>query len=38
MIVELIDAVIESHTDEAKLESIAEQVNEMMEDRPLFQV
>lgn len=38
MIVELIDAVIENHTDETKLESIAEQVNEMMGHRPLFQM
>lgn len=37
-IVDLIDAVIENHSDEAKLESIAEEVNEMMGHRPLFQM
>lgn len=37
-IVDLIDAVIENHKDEGKLESIAEQVNEMMGHRPLFQM
>ncbi len=35
-IVDLIDEVIENYEDEAKLESIAESVNEMMENRPLF--
>ncbi|WP_299528062.1 serine hydroxymethyltransferase [uncultured Lutibacter sp.] len=35
-IVELIDEVIVNHEDEARLERIAEKVNEMMADRPLF--
>ena len=35
-IVELIDEVITNHQDEAKLESIAEKVNEMMSGLPLF--
>jgi glycine hydroxymethyltransferase len=35
-IVDLIDAVIMNYEDEVKLESIAEQVNVMMEGRPLF--
>jgi len=35
-IVELIDAVILNYTNEDKLEEIAEKVNEMMADRPLF--
>ncbi len=37
-IVDLIDSVIQNHADEAKLEQIAEQVNEMMGHRPLFQM
>ncbi len=36
-IVDLIDKVIMNFEDEGKLESIAEQVNTMMEGRPLFQ-
>ena len=36
LIVDLIDAVIQHHGDDDKLESIAENVNEMMEIRPLF--
>lgn len=35
-IVDLIDEVITNHEDEAKLESIAEKVNEMMAGLPLF--
>ena len=35
-IVDLIDEVIQSHTDEATLESIAEKVNKMMSHRPIF--
>ncbi len=35
-IVELIDDVIMNHSDEVKLESIAEKVNEMMAGLPLF--
>jgi glycine hydroxymethyltransferase len=35
-IVDLIDEVIMNHSDEAKLESIAEKVNEMMAGLPLF--
>ncbi|CAM3505416.1 serine hydroxymethyltransferase [Aequorivita lipolytica] len=35
-IVDLIDEVISNHEDEAKLESIAEKVNEMMAGLPLF--
>lgn len=35
-IVALIDEVIMNHTDEAKLETIGEKVNEMMAGRPLF--
>ena len=35
-IVDLIDEVITNHEDEAKLESIAEKVNEMMSGLPLF--
>ncbi len=35
-IVDLIDEVISNHEDEAKLESIAEKVNEMMSGLPLF--
>jgi glycine hydroxymethyltransferase len=36
LIVDLIDAVIQNHTDDDKLERIAENVNNMMENRPLF--
>ncbi len=36
LIVDLIDEVIQNHTDDVKLESIAENVNNMMENRPLF--
>ncbi len=35
-VVALIDEVITNHEDEAGLESIAEKVNALMEDRPLF--
>lgn len=35
-IVALIDKVIMNHTDEAIIEEIADQVNEMMEERPMF--
>ncbi|MFD0762255.1 serine hydroxymethyltransferase [Lutibacter aestuarii] len=35
-VVELIDEVLMNFEDEAKLESIAEKVNEMMSERPLF--
>ncbi len=35
-IVDLIDEVIENYEDEATLERIAEKVNDMMSDRPLF--
>jgi glycine hydroxymethyltransferase len=35
-VVELIDKVILNHTNEAVLEEIAMQVNDMMEDRPIF--
>jgi len=35
-IVELIDEVIMNHEDEAKLEAVAEKVNELMAGRPLF--
>ena len=37
-VVDLIDAAIMNHTDDEKLESIAEEVNEMMGDRPLFKM
>ncbi len=36
VIVDLIDEVIKHHTDDLKLESIAENVNKMMKNRPLF--
>ena len=36
VIVEFIDMVINNYEDEAKLESIAEKVNAMMSDKPLF--
>ena len=36
LIVDLIDAVIQHHADDDKLERIAENVNNMMENRPLF--
>ncbi|MXO05908.1 serine hydroxymethyltransferase [Flavobacterium sp. HBTb2-11-1] len=35
-IVELIDKVLSNHTDEAVIEEVAEQVNEMMSERPIF--
>ena len=35
-IVDLIDEVIKNHTNEAVLEAVAQKVNEMMADRPLF--
>ncbi|MFT4612055.1 MAG: glycine hydroxymethyltransferase [Glaciecola sp.] len=35
-IVDFIDQAITNHEDDAKLEAIAEQVNDMMGDRPLF--
>ncbi len=35
-IVDLIDQVIKNHTDEAVLETVAEAVNEMMGERPIF--
>ncbi len=35
-VVDLIDEVIQNYEDEAALENIAESVNEMMENRPLF--
>ncbi|MCC9043452.1 serine hydroxymethyltransferase [Myroides sp. M-43] len=35
-IVDLIDRVIMNHTDEATLEAVADEVNEMMEERPMF--
>ena len=35
-IVDLIDAVIMNHEDEANLEAIKEKVNAMMKDLPLF--
>jgi glycine hydroxymethyltransferase len=35
-IVALIDQVIQNHNDESQLEAIAEKVNKMMGDRPLF--
>lgn len=35
-IVDLVDEVIKNHENEAKLEEIAEKVNEMMSDLPLF--
>lgn len=35
-IVALIDRVIMAHTDEAVLEAVADEVNEMMEERPMF--
>ncbi|KUF43439.1 serine hydroxymethyltransferase [Myroides marinus] len=35
-IVALIDRVIVAHTDEAVLEAVADEVNEMMEERPMF--
>jgi len=37
-IVELIDEVVLNYEDEAKLEAIAEKVNEMMSNRPLFKM
>tara|TARA_B100000949_G_C14189415_1_gene411062 strand:- start:501 stop:1016 length:516 start_codon:yes stop_codon:yes gene_type:complete len=37
-VVDLIDAAIMNHTDDEKLESIAEEVNDMMGDRPLFKM
>lgn len=36
VIVDLIDKVISNHENEAVLESVAEKVNAMMEDKPLF--
>lgn len=35
-IVELIDRVLKNHTDEAMLEEIADEVNDMMSERPMF--
>jgi glycine hydroxymethyltransferase len=35
-IVDLIDRVLMNHTDEAIIEAVADEVNEMMSDRPLF--
>ncbi|KAF2338574.1 serine hydroxymethyltransferase [Flavobacterium tistrianum] len=35
-IVELIDKVLSNHTDEAVIEEVAEQVNDMMSERPIF--
>ncbi|MBO9585129.1 MAG: serine hydroxymethyltransferase [Flavobacterium sp.] len=35
-IVELIDKVLSNHTDENVIEEVAEQVNEMMSERPIF--
>jgi glycine hydroxymethyltransferase len=35
-IVDLVDEVIMNHSDEARLEGIAEKVNEMMAGLPLF--
>jgi len=35
-IVDLIDRVLMNHTDEAVIEAVADEVNEMMSDRPLF--
>jgi glycine hydroxymethyltransferase len=35
-IVSLIDRVITNYTDEAVIEAVAEEVNEMMGDRPMF--
>lgn len=35
-IVELIDRVLMAHTDEAVIEAVADEVNEMMEERPMF--
>jgi len=35
-IVALIDRVLMNHTDEAVIEAVADEVNEMMSDRPLF--
>ncbi|GGK45847.1 MULTISPECIES: serine hydroxymethyltransferase [Flavobacteriaceae] len=35
-IVDLIDEVIQNHTDETRLENIAEKVNKMMSHRPIF--
>jgi glycine hydroxymethyltransferase len=35
-IVELIDRVITNHTDEAVLEEVANEVNDMMSERPIF--
>ncbi|WP_119790138.1 serine hydroxymethyltransferase [Flavobacterium anhuiense] len=35
-IVELIDKVLSNHTDEAIIEEVAEQVNDMMSERPIF--
>ena len=37
-VVELINEVVENYEDEAKLEEIAEKVNEMMANRPLFKM
>ena len=36
-IIDLLDKVIQYHDDEKMLEQVAEEVNEMMENRPLFQ-
>ncbi len=36
-IIDLLDKVIQYHDDEQMLEQVAEEVNEMMENRPLFQ-
>jgi len=35
-IVDLIDKVIANHTDEAVIEEVANQVNDMMSERPIF--
>jgi len=35
-IVELIDKVLSNHTDEAVIEEVAEQVNDMMSEKPIF--
>tara|TARA_R110002020_G_scaffold85914_3_gene211701 strand:- start:7054 stop:8367 length:1314 start_codon:yes stop_codon:yes gene_type:complete len=37
-VVDFIDAAIMNHTDDEKLENIAEEVNNMMGDRPLFKM
>ncbi|WP_310993906.1 serine hydroxymethyltransferase [Aequorivita marina] len=37
-IVDLVDAVLENHDDDAKLQNIAKQVNEMMSGLPLFKM